>query len=858
MKIRLGIQVFLLFSISLTIFAQTTCSYNYRKRITFNPAQVSGPSDLSNFPALISITADNDLRTVANSGHVENANGFDIIFTASDGVTLLDFQLEAYDATTGNYVAWVKIPSLSTTINTSIYMYYGNSAIATDQSTASVWSGYHGVWHFQNNSVADVSPNAYSSTNNGTTNQATAFINNGRALNGTQWIELGSAFPNLNTNFSISAWINTTNRGTAGQRIFCDDVSNTGGFGFSLGDAGGANNGILRFFSRGSTNVILDSPNGAISANNTWFYVTAVADITNNIRRLFVNGVQVSSIASVGWGTDAGNSSIGGETAAGETGNRFNGQMDEVRVANTALSADWILTEYNNQNSPSTFYTISAEPKVWTGGTSANFGTGTNWLGGVAAVAGDDVILNTGTNQPALNANIQLNSVFIRSGVTLSLLTRVLSVRQDITNCGTITGGTGGITLNSTAAFVQTHYLSGSGTYNLTNLTINNTFGTNPAVTLNKDVNVSGVLALTSGIVNTTTTNILALGNTATSGSGSAASFVNGPMSKSGNANFVFPIGDGTTWRRAAISSISAASTFRAEYFNAAPTNTSPVTAPLTDISRIENWQIDRTVGAGNAIISLYWENAGASAIDNCPDLTIARWNGTTWVEHLATTVGASSCAGAGTGTITTNAVVTAFSPFTFGSKSSALNPLPIELIEFTATCNNEGVEVNWTTSNEHNNAYFLIERSTDALNWEEVQRVYSQGEVGNMKHYDLLDDFFSEETVYYRLSQIDKDLRTTVYPIIQSNCKKTTIDFSIYPNPANDKINLAVYTSKSSVQGILNIVDVTGRLRLEKSIQLKKGRNTFFIPFELSQGIYFVTYTSDSFPKQIQKLVVE
>ena len=858
MKIK--VFLFLVLVISSEIFAQTICSYNFRKRITFNPAQVSGASDLVDFPVLINITADNDLRTTANSGDVQNANGFDIIFTAADGVTLLDFQRETYNATNGNLVVWVKIPSLSTTFSTSIYMYYGNSAIGTDQSVNTTWNtAYKGVWHLNNNSFADGTSNGNNGTNGGSTNMAAAQIAGGRTFPGTgnNYIQAPlSGASGGSGNGSVTLWGRVTSYITS--TYFFGETTNQVGYTnrvqLYLGDAAGN-----LYLGLGGNHTV--QSNIATLALNTWYHIAltwATTGVGVGTYSIYVNGVlegsgNYSAFTAIHTFAD-----IGNDGNSSQRTEELPGNIDEVRITNNTLSADWILTEYNNQNSPSTFYTISAEPKVWTGGTSANFGTGTNWLGGVAAVAGDDVILNTGTNQPALNANIQLNSVFIRSGVTLSLLTRVLSVRQDITNCGTITGGTGGITLNSTAAFVQTHYLSGSGTYNLTNLTINNTFGTNPAVTLNKDVNVSGVLALTSGIVNTTTTNILALGNTATSGSGSAASFVNGPMSKSGNANFVFPIGDGTTWRRAAISSISAASTFRAEYFNAAPTNTSPVTAPLTDISRIENWQIDRTVGAGNAIISLYWENAGASAIDNCPDLTIARWNGTTWVEHLATTVGASSCAGAGTGTITTNAVVTAFSPFTFGSKSSALNPLPIELIEFTATCNNEGVEVNWTTSNEHNNAYFLIERSTDALNWEEVQRVYSQGEVGNMKHYDLLDDFFSEETVYYRLSQIDKDLRTTVYPIIQSNCKKTTIDFSIYPNPANDKINLAVYTSKSSVQGILNIVDVTGRLRLEKSIQLKKGRNTFFIPFELSQGIYFVTYTSDSFPKQIQKLVVE
>lgn len=39
----------------------------------------------------------------------------------------------------------------------------------------------------------------------------------------------------------------------------------------------------------------------------------------------------------------------------------WNGQIDETRMSIAARSADWIATEYNNQNSPSTFYTIYPE-----------------------------------------------------------------------------------------------------------------------------------------------------------------------------------------------------------------------------------------------------------------------------------------------------------------------------------------------------------------------------------------------------------------------------------------------------------------------------------------------------------------
>tara|TARA_B100000809_G_scaffold263609_1_gene317264 strand:+ start:6486 stop:6968 length:483 start_codon:yes stop_codon:yes gene_type:complete len=47
--------------------------------------------------------------------------------------------------------------------------------------------------------------------------------------------------------------------------------------------------------------------------------------------------------------------------------------------------------------------------------------------------------------------------------------------------------------------------------------------------------------------------------------------------------------------------------------------------------------------------------------------------------------------------------------------------PLPIELISFEARANKNKVDLKWLTSSEINNSYFTVDRSVDALGWEEV-----------------------------------------------------------------------------------------------------------------------------------------
>jgi len=112
-------------------------SYGYRKKITIDNTKI--PSGLSDFPVLMSFT-DSDLASNARS------DGADILFTSSDGTTLLSHEIESYDSAVGTLVAWVKVSSISSSVDTDLYMYYGGPVIAEDAT--GVWSnGYVGVWH---------------------------------------------------------------------------------------------------------------------------------------------------------------------------------------------------------------------------------------------------------------------------------------------------------------------------------------------------------------------------------------------------------------------------------------------------------------------------------------------------------------------------------------------------------------------------------------------------------------------------------------------------------------------------------------------------------------------------------------
>ena len=96
---------------------------------------------------------------------------------------------------------------------------------------------------------------------------------------------------------------------------------------------------------------------GAIAAN-TWYYVTMTYD--GSYVKAYENGVQQYAHANtrtvfyenLPFAVGANNNTSGGFEEY------FSGAIDEVRVSKVARSADWISTEYNNQSSPSIFYSV--------------------------------------------------------------------------------------------------------------------------------------------------------------------------------------------------------------------------------------------------------------------------------------------------------------------------------------------------------------------------------------------------------------------------------------------------------------------------------------------------------------------
>ncbi len=331
-------------------------AWSHRSTITIDHTKVVG-SDQSSFPVLVHSTVP-AWKSVGSGGFVEQSNGNDILFTFDDGVSLPDYEIEKYDPATGELIAWVRVPMLSSTTNTTLYMYYGNASATTRQNKTGVWTNYVGVWHLPDGTTLSANDST-SNANNGTIVGATATagqIDGAGSFNGSNTqIDVGGT--GLATaNITVSAWVNSN--ATQAMRIFAAKYTNVSGWALGMDDS--TPNVVKWFTSTGngvedtliSTGTSLCGSSNTL-CNDTWYHVVGTYDGTT--KRLYINGVQNNSVAWAGpigySGTTSHSGSLGGSQF-------FNGAIDEVEVSNVVRSSDWIATEYNNQSSPDTFYAV--------------------------------------------------------------------------------------------------------------------------------------------------------------------------------------------------------------------------------------------------------------------------------------------------------------------------------------------------------------------------------------------------------------------------------------------------------------------------------------------------------------------
>jgi hypothetical protein len=101
-------------------------------------------------------------------------------------------------------------------------------------------------------------------------------------------------------------------------------------------------------------------------------------------------------------------------------------------------------------------------------------------------------------------------------------------------------------------------------------------------------------------------------------------------------------------------------------------------------------------------------------------------------------------------------------------------------------------VELVWQTASELNNDFFTIQRSVNSIDWEDIEKIEGAENSFDEQTYVSVDKDGYFGTSFYRLKQTDFDGTFTYSPIVIVHIDPLTNRIiNIYPNPANDYINI-------------------------------------------------------------------
>lgn len=332
------------------------------KTITLNSSQV--PSTLTNFPVLINIT-DSDLASDALG------NGSDIAFFSATNVQL-NHEIELFNGTSGELVAWVNVTSLTHDADTTIHMYYNDSDISgSAENVAGTWdSHYVGVWHLSDEgSTQNSSTGSHNGTESGTVARDTGIAGYGQYFNDslTSYVLIDNHSDLCPQYITAEVWFISDVPYTDDAGIFCKGTTKS---------ANGLHGWLIQrvaIAGRGFRNLLYTGTNSANDAQisgfseDVWYYYALTYDETYILR--YKDGVNLTGNAtaqtdSIDYSTtDSDNIHLYvGRYEGGSDWNYFDGVIDECRFSNIARSSDWIKTTYNTiyNATDGSFFTVGS------------------------------------------------------------------------------------------------------------------------------------------------------------------------------------------------------------------------------------------------------------------------------------------------------------------------------------------------------------------------------------------------------------------------------------------------------------------------------------------------------------------
>jgi hypothetical protein len=646
--------------------------------------------------------------------------------------------------------------------------------------------------------------------------------------------------------------------------------------------------------------------NGCTSSPRTSIIATVIPSSTASSSQTVCPGLLPSPITltnysgTLQWQTSNDNvnfTNIGGQTSATLPANSIGIMSGTKYIRAMVTNGTCVLPSNAVTLSPTNvnvLTALTANSYVWNGQSSSDWGTLSNWYSynGSSLVPATALPSNTHTvvipsnsacivSQPTISAGaIIINNLVVETGSLLTQSGGSLLLYGNYSNNGTL-NSTGGLTnfYGSSSASI-----SGSGSIQFAKMRVNKLAGA--SLTLQRPVTVSDSLTMVLGNIYTTSTDLLTLGiNSASPGK---LVYTNGTIVGPFKRFFAnaavtgvagrFPVGTATYNRYAQFgfeTTPGLDQSLTVQYISGPPMQGGsalysglPLMATGALIQNYSNdgyWSVIPTnnnysapINSVNYSISLYANNiTGMQTPQICrliksPGSNTANQHHITWQScgtHTAIPGNAIP-----TAFVITSTVAQGFSWFNIGTSNN--QALPVEFSNMTTTCEDNSVQIQWTTESEHNNDYFRIEKSTTGNEWELLSYVDGVGNSTTQQTYTYFDEN-QRINNYYRLYQVDMDGSEELLSTLFSECENTNSNIESFPNPSHGSFSIYWKQFKSKGDVKISILNTNGQQVFQEKVAVDLGVNLFNIKADLAPGVYMIELTDVNNERKLIKHVV-
>ena len=383
----------------------------------------------------------------------------------------------------------------------------------------------------------------------------------------------------------------------------------------------------------------------------------------------------------------------------------------------------------------------------------------------------------------------------------------------------------------------------GSDRFTVTNILFENTSG--EPMLLTGFLTIKEELKLTEGIIKVNEGGAVIVEDGVMISGGSPFAYIDGAITKRGSTNgdhFVFPTGDGDVYAPLEISPLTHPDDeIMIQYRDDPPPIEEKIKSPVSRVSGRGYWSIRRTPGSTIPDVTLNWMDAAARGIDNMEDAVVAfvdtssNSNNPEWMS-----LGKSESTGAVGVGISGSITNSLDDPppiedhglltigFTNGPSDEEIVPLsgsaviPVELTIFKAKQFEKVVNVEWETNYESNNHSFVVERSSNCMDFTSIVQMPARGEIEIPSRYATTDLEPHIGQNYYRLKIVNVD-GSFHYSHTVSVFINTFEEPRLYPNPVRDELHLFLGENLSEAVDI-QIFDQLGRVIFSGKLPLENG----------------------------------